>query len=317
MSVAGIPPFKVADVPISKSRIEPVNEEYYAKYWERQVVPEDEHCRPYSTKLPARKIRYFSPLPENAVKEYGSNRFMTCVLRAYSSHLPLRLSPDAVWFAITHGLSHHVNANSEKLRSKFVSHEGKKVLQIFVPPSFTDKDWPSTLPLFEEQIARHTLDNVRELVVADFSTTTELSKMCARVALMDVTKSYFDFKMMTCCGIPEISLLGTIDDWKDMPQRAAKLEAYDLSWWTNELLPVLDEFVNAANGKPNVEFFQAMVAIGGGRMSGMPVTLSGWLQVFFPYIKTGSKLAVNRYLGDWKEEMPNKRAYHRSAALWK
>src|SRR5580658_2136668 len=47
---------------------------------------------------------------------------------AFYEHRPLTLSPDAIWFCIAQGFANHVSLNAEKLRHRFVRHEGKKVL---------------------------------------------------------------------------------------------------------------------------------------------------------------------------------------------
>lgn len=78
------------------------------------------------------------------------------------------------------------------------------------------------------------------------------------------------------CGIPEISLSGTVDDWQSVRDRADELTKYNLEWWTNSLLPVLDELVNAAKGKPNIIFFKELVRRHKiGQHSGSYVRFSG------------------------------------------
>lgn len=103
-------------------------------------------------------------------------------------------------------------------------------------------------------------------------------------------------------------MTGTIDDWKKVREKAARLEAFDLSWWTKELLPVLDEFVNAAEGKPNRKFFKSIVNLRGG--SGVRSPLSGWIQALFPYLLSGrdfdpSSIKRNTYLGAWRQAYEN------------
>ncbi len=47
---------------------------------------------------------------------------------AFTSHRPLTLSPDIIWLTITQGLAIHINENAERLRHRFVSHDGKRCL---------------------------------------------------------------------------------------------------------------------------------------------------------------------------------------------
>ena len=61
--------------------------------------------------------------------------------------------------------------------------------------------------------------------------------------LMDSFKEYFSYIVYTECGIPKITLEGTVDDWKKLRDRALGLAQYDLVWWVEALEPVLDQFV--------------------------------------------------------------------------
>ncbi|KAK7917658.1 hypothetical protein PG985_011266 [Apiospora marii] len=58
------------------------------------------------------------------------NGFVDAVTTAYSRHHHLTLRPEDVWLAIISQFSLYVNRNAEKLRGKFVAHEGQKELQI-------------------------------------------------------------------------------------------------------------------------------------------------------------------------------------------
>ena len=56
--------------------------------------------------------------------------FVEAVHQAYAQHLPLIISPDMIWYLITSATAIHINKNSEELRYKFVSHEGKKTIEV-------------------------------------------------------------------------------------------------------------------------------------------------------------------------------------------
>jgi hypothetical protein len=68
---------------------------------------------------------------EEHVDVYASaNGFVHSAIRAYNAHHHLRLRPDDVWIAILSQLSIYVNKHAEALRSIFVSHQGKKALDL-------------------------------------------------------------------------------------------------------------------------------------------------------------------------------------------
>jgi len=46
-------------------------------------------------------------------------------------------------------------------------------------------------------------------------------------------------------------------------RKAKKLKKYGLEWWMKELIPVLDEFVNAMNGKVDTSFWESLYKLSG------------------------------------------------------
>jgi len=58
------------------------------------------------------------------------NGFVYCCIASYNTHHNLVLRPDDVWHTIISQFALYVNANSEKMRSYFVDHEGKKELVV-------------------------------------------------------------------------------------------------------------------------------------------------------------------------------------------
>jgi len=75
---------------------------------------------------------------------------------------------------------------------------------------------------------------------------------------MDTFASYFDYAMMCVCGIPKITIEGSLDDWQRIRARVEVLSTYELEWWVSRLRPILDEFVLTAGGYPTPEFWKAI-----------------------------------------------------------
>ena len=234
--------------------------------------------------------------------DYDSTHvFVSAVNLAYAQHYPLVLSPDAIWMCVAQGLSQHINTNAEKLRNMFVEHEGKKEIIVrrddFLKGS-PDNPWPEVFDEFSEQIRKHVGDKTHALLTPEFSTTGPTEKAAAQVVLMDSFKEYFTYMFRTDCGIPEITLEGTVDDWKKLRDRVLGLAQYDLDWWISALKPVLDQFVSAASGSVDREFWSNLYKENGG--SGGPY-ITGWICTLFPYIGKGKNLSRNCYLSWWKE----------------
>lgn len=242
------------------------------------------------------------------------NMFAKCVNDAFFGHYGLRLSPDVIWQTILQGVANHVNANTEALRDKFVSFKNKMVLMVSRPnfvKSSPLNDWPGVFPDFARQIEAKTRKGVVQLLQADFSTTCATSRIVSQIALMDTVKAYFEYTMACGCGFPKIELTGCVADWEHIRAKAEKLREFDMDFWLDVLLPVLDEFVMAARKEPNLAFWRSLVTSSGASgMPGDPVT--GWLQVFFPYLNASGfqgmnqsdmKLKRNTTLANYQESM--------------
>lgn len=118
-------------------------------------------------------------------------------------------------------------------------------------------------------------------MVCNFSTTTHITRTVSQIAMMDAFRQYFDFAIMCICGIPSITLQGTVDDWRGIVERVKWMETYELAWWTERLLPICEEFVKTAEGKPTLEFWQHIYkpeSIYGDKL------ITGWLADLFPYV---------------------------------
>ena len=233
-------------------------------------------------------VEAMSASPEGTVDFFTKqNLFAKAVHAAFFGHHPLILSPDVVWLTIAQGLANHVDQNAEKLRDKFVSFEGKKELTVtrdeFVKGSPTN-DWEGVFPEFTAQIAANTLPGTVDLIGCDFSTTGPAERVVSHITVMDAVQHYFTYTMACGCGFPRISLAGTAADWELVRAKAAKLRAFELDWWLKALLPALDQFVEAAHGRPDLRFWRALVNINVGTSMPRYEPLTGWIQVFFPYL---------------------------------
>jgi len=168
-----------------------------------------------------------------------------------------------------------------------VRHEGKKELAIgrpeFVKGS-PDNDWEGVFPEFSALIKENSVEGTTELIENSFSTTGTVERVASHITLMDAMQHYFSYTLCCGCGFPSITLTGTPADWERIREKARRLRAYDLDWWLEALLPALDEFVAAASGKPNLDFWRSLCMINTGTSFPHLEPLTGWVQVFFPYL---------------------------------
>jgi len=224
----------------------------------------------------------------DVVEQPGFHSLIAAAHLAYQHHFPLVLSPDVIWLTIAQGLANHINNNAEQLRPQFVSHRDKVTIQVrrddFVKGS-PENPWAEVWPAFSDQIKNIIGPETHALIVSDFSTTGPTDRAASEVVLMDCVQSYFSYRFMTMCGIPQVTLQGSVEDWEKIHSRVGQLGQYDLKWWTDDVRKITGEFVAAAKGRPNPTFWQAIYKQKHG--SGGPFT-QGWLVRLLPYLKQGN-----------------------------
>jgi len=178
----------------------------------------------------------------------------------------------------------------------------KKELIIDVPTltigETSKEEWEQIVfPLFREQIKTHIGEEMQVKISGPFSTTTPSDLAAYDITLMASMKNYFTYKMRTKCGIPSIELCGTEEDWVSLKDRAIGLFEDLMPDYLTILTPVLEQFIKAYNGKVKYQFWQTIgKKVQHGKGSGSYKTVSGWVQLLYPYLK-GEK---NEHLKPWK-----------------
>ncbi len=211
------------------------------------------------------------------------NPLIDAVHRAFSDHRPLALSPDAIWLTIVQGFGYHLQENAEAFRGRIVSHQGKKELRVQTL-SLEAGVWPHLISQLTDQIRDNSDPFLYETLSCEFSTTTPTIKTACQIALMEGYERYFEYIMQCVCGIPQITLEGTPEDWQRIRERIEVLATFDFEWWTSRLAPILDQFISTAKGTPDLSFWQAIYKpeqLYAQEMS------TGWIADLFPYLAYG------------------------------
>lgn len=230
-----------------------------------------------------------APDPGKARLTDRCHPLIRAVHSAFAQHLPLTLSPDCIWLVIEQGFAHHVTENTEALRRRLVRHDGKRELVATVH-DLSLSSFESAISSFSSQIRDQSDPVLHDTLICNFSTTTPAIRTAFEVVLMDTYSGYFDYMMLSICGIPKITLTGTVEDWQRIRDRVEVLETFGLSWWIDRLRPILDQFIRTAEGTPDLEFWQAICkpkyAYGGD-------VITGWIADLFPYLSDAPRRTRN------------------------
>lgn len=221
------------------------------------------------------------------------NGFFSAISEAWATHGNVVLSPDDVWIAIQLQFCRYVDANAEALRHLFVEHQGRKELKIKMDNcrTATSKyDWVLLLDRMMGRIQSKVKNNVADDFLPQFSTSTPLQTSLKHLAVMDSMQHYLTYKMVCSCGIEKVGLQGTIDDWYMLRKQVDGLKKFHLNrkcryfWlthWVDDLLVIIDQFIDTFQGKVDIDFWNKVMSQQGARAgSGYTTVVDGWLLTF-------------------------------------
>ena len=201
------------------------------------------------------------------------------------------------WLLICQGVAQHVNVHADGLRSKFVQHARKQLIEVrrddFIK-GMPENPWDEVIDEICKGVRKH-IGLVHDLFVPHFSTTGPIERIVAEIVLLDTVESYFEYRFYSLCGIPEITLEGTVEDWQALADRADAFAEFDLEWWLIPLRPILHELIATARGKVCRPFWKSIYKV--DSESGGDV-ITGWITAFFPYFwdSQGTPTVKNKWL---------------------
>jgi hypothetical protein len=170
--------------------------------------------------------------PIEVSARFVRNSFVGAVHGAYCRHHPLVLSPDMIWQCVVQGFAIHINKNPEKMPHELMAHGRKKKITVRrdrLMKGFSENDWGGALEVFSEEIRKNVGDEIHSLLTPDFSTTGPLERVSAQAVVMDTFKDCSKYSIVkSCCGIPEMTLEGTVDDWKKLRENTTSLAQFHL-----------------------------------------------------------------------------------------
>jgi len=270
--------------------LKPVKRKSY--YDEKYLVKELERISDPTRLISDRNMKYSSKVlvhcknvEINCACHDGS--LFGAFIQAYNNHEDITLVPDDVWITILFQFSKYINDNAEKLRSMFVSHEGKKKLVVITQKDLKEDQWEEFFLLMIKEIEANTKDGIVNEMQSNFSTTGIVEKMISVATVMDSFKKYFEFgRMIPCCGIKNVRFAGTLEDWQSVLSRLQFLKKYDVGgkWakYIDDLVPIISKFIETYNGNVDTVFWDKVMNIRHGSLgSGGTSYVSGWILAFY------------------------------------
>ncbi len=232
-----------------------------------------------------------------------NNSFIQTVEDAYDMHRPLILSPDIIWLTISQGFSIHLNKNFKKLAPKVFKKKKPKEIKFRVDGLEDGPEkWAQLITLLSNETRKFTNKDIYKTLVPKFSTTTPIITSSYEITLLESFKQAFQYITETGCGIPYITLKGNVLDWEYLYKNVQGLKGYGLDDWIEELLPVLNQFIESSKGNVDKVFWNNIYK---NASEYNAFYISGWIVKFFPYLKVrGEETGVysEKFQGDQVKE---------------
>lgn len=270
---------------VSTTRSEPVTKPL--RFNQDPDLPENHYlndCIEYKKEKCGQIVHESEWIPQ--ISEASKNGFVYAVTQAYNNHHKLVLRPDDVWIAITTQFSAYINGNAEAFRDVFVSHKDKKSIVVHQNGIL---DYASFARQMSHELKNHIKrPDVIDWIIPRFSTTTPTDVVVGSVVAMSSMKTYFNYIFYTLCGIPEVTLLGSPDDWRKIHRRISFLNDYGpvCQQWAKTLDYVTMNFYKSSMGDVDVNFWQRVCSFKYANGSGSNI-LSGWITAFCAFSDEG------------------------------
>ncbi len=101
------------------------------------------------------------------------------------------------------------------------------------------------------------------------------------MVLLDLYAAWYDYLAVCICGIPEVRLRGTPEDWRRIRARVERLPGAGMEQWAVSLRWILDNLIESAEGRADRTFWQGIYKP--QEAYGADV-VTGWIGRLFPLL---------------------------------
>merc|ERR1711962_413287 len=186
-------------------------------------------------------------------------------------------------------------ANNKKVRSFFVSHEGKKVLKVKIDSIDSIEN-----ESFFSQMRTNINKNINKpgyttMMESDFTSSTSTDRIINSIMLMKAFEEYYHYVAELECGIPGVRMLGRQKDWEKLVKKLQKVKKFlepiddvlKLGGWFDRVRGVLDNLLETYRGNPDKDWWSRIMDIQKSFGSGGGTFLTGWFVTDFLGITNG------------------------------
>lgn len=263
---------------------------------------------PVATATKGYRVHFLSrnevTLPQSNGRQDGQfSLFMQALHASFADHVPFTLSPEAAWYLVAHEVAVHIRLNQDLYRGHFTSSSGKDTIHVrddSLVYGSSENLWGRSINKVREPMAAKVPQATIDLMLPQFSTSSFESDTALLVLFLDMVANYYGLEWHTLCGIPEVRVEGSPEDWRTIVNHAemAEREFPGLRPYFHDLLPVLREIsTTQAGAEPDPGFWNSFYKYGGG--SGGPY-INGWITSFLAHRMTPDGYLVREDL-DWRK----------------
>ena len=208
---------------------------------------------------------------QELVQPTDDKGFFSVIQAAYNNHWVLETRPEDWWTTISSIIATRIDkeANNKKVRSFFVSHEGKKVLKVKIDSIDSIEN-----ESFFSQMRTNIYKNINKpgyttMMESDFTSSTSTDRIINSIMLMKAFEEYYHYVAELECGIPGVRMLGKEKDWVKLVNKLEKvknfLEPIDdvlkLGGWFDRVRGVLENLLETYQGNPDKDWWSRIMDI--------------------------------------------------------
>ena len=285
---------KKPEYPLEKRYIKSIFADLFKKI--KFIISEKTGAKIYTRENePLEILHYTLDTNEEEFFNRGKSSLIQGLIYAYKNHYPITITTDMIWILILQGFSRFMEKYAEQMRDNFVNFKGKKDLKVerlqYSPYTATKEVWDGIMKEFVEKIGKNVGQETIDNLECNFSTTSPAALVTSQVSIMSAMKQYFTYRvLMAGCGISNITLEGSLQDWEKIKSKLEFLSTKGLEWYTQHLIPIINNIIETkkyynANGKINndlIEFWKGMIRLKGKGDMYDPHMVNGWIVNFIP-----------------------------------